>query len=263
SIRTAWTDYGATEGHQPTGTLAELRAKPGAVVVTLSTPEEAEALRGRYGTTDEIGRRGFDWESMREDGIDGVHVTSSLISQGKGFSYGDGPGESAAAANFDTWDASSTAWLSTTNLEVAAHHQPGEYNFKDDPDDDSYSFPELQPDEGYGTYDDPPRPDLTSAWDQVPARFRHTRGGSGRTGGAQQGRPGAPSAAPTPAGEQASRSEYEAAISELRARLNDDSPAGSTGDVGDDGLDVLNEVLKGVPTRRRKKKHDGATQGSR
>lgn len=266
SIRTAWTDHNATEGNQPTGTLAELKAKPGAVVVTLSTPEEAEALMGRYGTSDEMGKRGFDWEAMREDGIDGVHVTSGLISQGKGFSYGDGPGESAAAANFDTWDASSTAWLSTTNLEVAAHHQPGEYNFKDDPDADSYSFPDLQPDDGFGHYDEPARPDMAAAWQKAPSRFRTTTRGSAKTGSTQGARSGdTSSAAPAAEGTASSQRDYEDALSQLRARLSDNTPAGNTGDGGGDvdGLDVLNAALKAVPTRKRKKQRGGKAQASR
>lgn len=262
-VRTAWTDRSASEGNQSTGTLSELRPKPGAVVVTLSTPEDAEALMGAYGTDDELGKRGFDWEAMKAEGIDGVSVTQSLVDQGTKFSYGDGLGESAAAANFETWDVGSTVWLSTVNLHVAEHHQPGQYEFKDDPEAEAYSVPDLQPDDGYGVYDEPDRPNMTGAWDRVPARFRPTGGDNDRAGSPQGGTPRGPAATP-PAGTQDSQDDYDDAISQLRARLDDNPPAGQGGGaVGDDDLDVLNAVLKGVPARRGKKKRAGAPQGSR
>lgn len=155
SVKTAWTDWAARENFGEGGQLAELAPQPGAVVVTVQSRADAEALMGKY-NTDRDGTRSFDWEAMKADGIDGVHVSDRMADV-----YASSTSErDGAAGNLEGWSAGSVAWLSSERLDVGESHQPGTYT------------PGKEDSEGSQAYLEPDRPDTEGAWDRVPKRFR-------------------------------------------------------------------------------------------
>lgn len=171
NIKTAWTDWAAREDYGNGGQLVEMNPQPGAVVVTITSGNDARALMGKYGIDDADGRRSFDWSAMREDGIDGVHVTERMASV-HSFAPRD---DDSALAHLEGWSAGSTAWLSSGHLEVGEPREPGTYTYVAPEDDDPGWYREVEPEEGKGTYDEPSRPDTDTAWDRVPNRFKRDR----------------------------------------------------------------------------------------
>lgn len=171
NTKTAWTDWAAQEDYGKGGQLAEISARPGAVIVTIDSPSDAEALMGKYGTQDVDGKRSFDWVAMREDGIDGVHV-SDAVARGQAYV---GRGDGTAVSNLHGWSAGSVAWLSSDRLEVGESRAPGTYTYAEGEDDDPSTYRSVEPEEGEGRYDEPPRPDTESAWERVPNRFKQDR----------------------------------------------------------------------------------------
>lgn len=170
NIKTAWTDWAAREDYGNGGQLAEISPQAGAVVVTITSGNDARALMNKYGTDDVDGRRSFDWAAMREDGIDGVHVTERMASV-HSFAPRD---DDSALAHLEGWSAGSTAWLSSEHLEVGESQKPGTYKYAE-PEDDDLGYREVEPEEGEGKYDEPTRPDLDQAWGRVPKRFKQDR----------------------------------------------------------------------------------------
>lgn len=171
NIKTAWTDWAAREDYGDGGQLAEIKPEPGAIVVTVTSGNDTRALMAKYGTDDVDGRRSFDWAAMREDGIDGVHVTERMASV-HSFAPRD---DDSPLAHLEGWSAGSTAWLSSEHLEVGDSREPGTYTYADPGDDDSSGYREVEPEEGEGNYDEPARPDTDTAWDRVPNRFKRDR----------------------------------------------------------------------------------------
>lgn len=170
-IKTAWTDWAAREDYGKGGQLAEVTAHPGAVVVTIDSPDDAEALMSKYGTEDVDGKRSFDWAAMREDGIDGVHVSDRMAGS---YAY-SGAGDGSTATSLNGWSAGSVAWLSNERLEVGEPQEPGTYTYAEGEDDDPPGYREVEREEGEGHYDEPARPDREAAWDRVPNRFKRDR----------------------------------------------------------------------------------------
>lgn len=171
NVKTAWTDWAAREDYGEGGQLVEMNPQPGAVVVTITNGNDARALMGRYGIDDADGRKSFDWAAMREGGIDGVHVTERMASV-HSFAPRD---DDSTLAHLEGWSAGSTAWLSSEHLEVGESREPGTYTYIDPEDDDPGWYREVKPEEGEGTYDEPSRLNIGTAWDRVPNRFKKDR----------------------------------------------------------------------------------------
>lgn len=171
NVKTAWTDWAAREDYGNGGQLVEMNAQPGSVVVTITNGDDARALMGKYGIDDADGRKSFDWAAMREDSIDGVHVTERMASV-HSFAPRD---DDSTLAHLEGWSAGSTAWLSSEHLEVGKPQEPGTYTYIDPEDDDPGWYREVKPEDGEGTYDEPSRSDMDTAWDRVPSRFKKDR----------------------------------------------------------------------------------------
>lgn len=171
NIKTAWTDWAAREDYGNGGRLVEMNPQPGAVIVTITNGNDTRALMSKYGIDDADGRKSFDWAAMREDGIDGVHVTERMASV-HSFAPRD---DDSALAHREGWSAGSTAWLSSEHLEAGESREPGAYTYVDPEDDDPGWHREVKPEEGEGTYDEPSRPDTDTAWKRVPNRFKRDR----------------------------------------------------------------------------------------
>lgn len=199
AAQTAWTDAAAAHtGEQPEGTLRPVTAAPGAVIVIVSTAEDAEAVVARYGTVTRKGATSVNWSAMRNDGIDAVSISQECARTA---------GPSAAA---------STVWLSKEHMETGASMPVRDYTFADDP-----AGGPRRPAISNTPLDEPQRRPLPSAWDRVPARLQHMR----KTAG-EKGTSGA--TAPTRAAEQGQQS----------ARGRQDpvtSPAGAPRRVGNGG----------------------------
>lgn len=170
TVKSAWTDYDArmSGSSRPAKHLHVLRAQPGAVIVSIHTPEDAEALMARYEARDKMGTRAFDWAAMKRDGIDGVYASSGAVS-------GNLPHSGKAFGNLYGWDASSVAWLS--NKHLAADRElavAGTYTVTVQDEDDPYAQPDVS-DDGMWTYDAPARPALEGAWDRVPQKIRDSK----------------------------------------------------------------------------------------
>lgn len=174
TVKSAWTDYDATEGgsSRPAQEMYVVRPQPGAVVVSIETPEDAQALMDRYETRDSMDNRAFDWTAMKRDRIDGVYaspgaVTGNLHHKGQAFE------------NLYGWDTSSVAWLSNDHLAVDEQKvKAGEYavtqpESEDDPDA-LFSYPEVS-DEKMWQYKTPKRPEVEEAWDRVPKKVRESK----------------------------------------------------------------------------------------
>lgn len=171
ATKTAWTDWSARNEYSGTeGRLIEVTAKPGAVIVHVGEGDDALHLMDRYGTTDSEGNPSYDWEAMRQDGIDGVYVSDTMANPGP-------PDRSHPSGNFYGWDAESVTWLSTENTEAGETRDVGVYEYEE-PDelhvDAEYAhlMREVKVEDGFWNYDSPTRPDLDRAWDRVPKRFR-------------------------------------------------------------------------------------------
>lgn len=167
NTKTAWTDWAAAEDFGNGGALSEVSPRAGAVVVTVSTPEDAQALMDSYGTTDAVGERAFDWEAMQADGIDGVHVNAGMAANAVSASMDKTA--PYAAGKLVGWDTASVAWLSTSQLDTGQTRQVGTYTYAEP---DSNGHRRLISEDGEGSYDEPARPDTDTAWDRVPARFK-------------------------------------------------------------------------------------------
>lgn len=172
AVKSAWTDYDAQEGgsKRPAKEMHVVRTQPGAVVVSIDSPEDAQALMDRYETRDTAGSRSFDWVAMKRDGIDGVYASPDAV-------QGNLNHKDQAFANFYGWDASSVAWLSNDNISVdEGKAQGGTYTvtYPDTEDDDHQERPDIS-DEGMGEYVTPKHPDLNGAWDRVPKKVRESK----------------------------------------------------------------------------------------
>lgn len=163
NIKTAWTDWAAQEDYATSGALTELKPQPGSVIVTIDSPNDAQNLLNAYNVENPDGTKSFDWEAMRNDGIDAIHVTDNMAAQTSQHIGTDHP-----AGKLHEWDTASTAWLKTDRLTTTAEHTPGTYTYEPN----NQGEPELQPDHDHGTYEEPERPDLNTAWDRVPNRFK-------------------------------------------------------------------------------------------
>lgn len=167
TINTAWADWSARNDYDNgNGSFAEIQPQPGSVIVLVETPQDAQNLMDTYGSTSPDGVQSFDWQGMRNDGIDAVHVNEDMASGGAAYAR---EGEDAhAAANFDDWDTSSTVWLSTDRCAVGESYE-AETSAAERQQEDSET--EGHTDEG-GPYNEPARPDMETAWDRVPNRFK-------------------------------------------------------------------------------------------
>lgn len=163
-VKTAWSDWSNTSqfGDFTQGQLVAVHAEPGAVIATVHTSEDADRLLARYGHTNAVGKRAFDWVAMKNDGIDAVHLSSQAANAAN-------LGPEGALDNFYAWDASSTVWLSPQHLSVGEQHQLGHYEFSDA--QEAGDPPSLIIEDGHGKYDEPQRPDLEAADGRVPKRF--------------------------------------------------------------------------------------------
>lgn len=169
SVKSSWTDYDAVEGgsRRPAKSLYVVRPQPGAVIVSIETPEDAEALMGRYEAQDSVGHKAFDWVAMKRDGIDGVYVSPDAV-------QGNLQHQGTAFENLYAWDASSVAWLSNSNLSVDERQvEGGTYTVTHDDNDPMES--RRASDERMGEYETPQRPELDGAWDRVPKKVRESK----------------------------------------------------------------------------------------
>lgn len=179
AVKSAWTDYDARESGsaRPAESLHVVRAQPGAVIVSIETPEDAQALMDRYETQDQRGEKAFDWVAMKRDGIDGVYVSPSAV-QGNSGHLG------TAFGNLYGWDASSVAWLSNDNISVGdSAVEGGTYTVtvqepEGDVDEGRMEWVEVS-DDRMGQYDTPRRPGLDGAWDRVPKKVRESKAAQG------------------------------------------------------------------------------------
>lgn len=174
-VKTSWTDRTAVETGGGGGSGEEIhvvRAQPGAVIVSVETNKDAEALLAKYEARDKYGKRCYDWAEMKRDGIDGVYLSPKAVT---GTWKRDG-----ALRQFYGWDASSVAWLSNQHLESDARRHPiGQYEIEretseDDPEGEFGDATVKDP--RMGKYDTPARPALDGAWDRVPKKVRESKG---------------------------------------------------------------------------------------
>lgn len=184
-VKSTWTDHSVAEGASGSAgwPLVPLRATPGAVVARIDTLVDAERLALRYPAAskpdsvvpgDELTNR-FDWAAMREDGIDGVLVSSAGIAAAKQLTYGTDEERDHPIARLAAWEVSSVAWLSTRHVEAGDVVLSGAYPEADDEDGFAAWNPYADP--GYGSCDEGVRPSGTP---EVPRRFaadvtRHLR----------------------------------------------------------------------------------------
>lgn len=175
TVKSAWTDYDARESGsaRPAESLHVVRAQPGAVIVSIETPEDAQALMDRYEAQDQRGEKAFDWVAMKRDGIDGVYASPSAVQGNIGHS-------GTAFGNLYGWDTSSVAWLSNDNISVdEGTVKGGTYTVTvqepEGDDEEGYmAWPEVS-DDRMDQYNTPRRPGLDGAWDRVPKKVRESK----------------------------------------------------------------------------------------
>lgn len=174
AVKSAWTDYDARESgtSRPVKEMYAVRAQPGAVIVSIETPEDAQALMDRYEARDALGGRSFDWAAMKRDGIDGVYASPDAV-QGNLKHRGE------AFGNLYAWDTSSVAWLSNEHLAAdeekvtAGKYTVTQSESEDDPEG-VYAHREVS-DEGMWEYTTPKTPEIEGAWDRVPKKVRESK----------------------------------------------------------------------------------------
>lgn len=245
AVKSAWTDYDATEGgsNRPSKALYVVRPQPGAVIVSIETPEDATALMNHYEAHDSRGERSFDWVAMKRDGIDGVYASPDAV-QGNMHHTGQ------AFGNLYGWDASSVAWLSNENISVdEGTMEGGMYTV-------THSEPEWGEGEGYQgwpevsddrmwEYETPQRPSLDGAWDRVPKKVRESKSAEG----------GLPADAKLPRDDQQSddkESVRDVKVPKPKERTESVSQEQSILDAGKDGV----EYLRGFLEKHEEKRED-------
>ncbi|GAB3176082.1 hypothetical protein GCM10027059_50390 [Myceligenerans halotolerans] len=150
----AWSDWVAGDGYGEMATqLVPLMLKPGGVVVRIDTADDAQRLAEQYpAPPDEYGR--FGWAAMRDDGVDGVWLTTRGVAAVDGVHNDSDSGEDRAISSFYAWDASSVAWLSTRHLTAGELVPVGAYRFEMG----QYGRQRAVKENGYGEYDEGMRP---------------------------------------------------------------------------------------------------------
>lgn len=256
TVKSAWTDYDArmSGSTRPAKQMYVLRPQPGAVIVSIETPEDAEALLNRYESQDILGNRSFDWAAMQRDGIDGVYASPGAVT-------GNLNHPDKAFGNLYAWDASSVAWLSNKNLAADTDTAPaGTYTatLAKDHEGNPQESPQIT-DEHMGKYDTPGRPTLKGTWDRVPKKILESKTAEA----AQTPAPATPEpapapadAAPTPEKPSPGKPVREPKARELKVpkpkEYTESAPRDQGGllDAGKDVIELLNVVLKKSPQKR-------------
>lgn len=253
TVKSAWTDYDArmSGSTRPAKQMHVIRPQPGAVIVSIETPEDAEALLTRYESQDILGNRSFDWAAMQRDGIDGVYASPGAVT-------GNLHHTDEAFGNLYAWDTSSVAWLSNKNLATDTDTAPaGTYTatFAKDHDGNPQESPQITDDQ-MGQYDTPARPTLKGTWDRVPKKILESK-----TAEAAQTRSPAPTKPePTPAFADTAPTTEKPALGKPARELKVPKPKeytesaprdqGGLLDAGKDVIELLNVALKKNPKKR-------------
>lgn len=254
AVKSAWTDFEASQSGstKPVSGLHVIRPQPGAVIVSIESPEDAEALMRRYPATDKMGQAAFDWAAMSRDGIDGVYAAPSAV-------QGNSAHRGTAFGNLYAWDVSSVAWLSNTHLAVDPEPAPcGTYDLAET-DDEYENWPQVH-DERMGHYDIPARPDTDTAWDRVPKKVRESKAAQHPDGeGAEPGAETVPerdAATGTKGTRRATSPKGKGGAGKVKERSEPLPPESHPLDAGVEAIEFLRSLLGG--TRDGKQQRSGA-----
>lgn len=108
-------DFETTRGHAAQSNdesiYTEVRAKPSAVVVVISSEDDLKAMRGAFPPDEKS--QPFSYSSARAAGVDAVRARPET--------YGTAREDGA----LEGWDVASTVWLSSDNMQVGGTISPG------------------------------------------------------------------------------------------------------------------------------------------